>query len=109
MNIKHGNKNIELNRLQKEKCKVLVIGAMDGISHDNLHEFIIDNHDWETIFAEPIQKYFDELKQNFKNKANAHFENSALSDKDKPAYIYRVDYDAIKNQQVPKWSNGNNL
>ena len=106
MNIKHGNKNIELNRLQKEKCKVLVIGAMDGISHDNLHEFIIDNHDWETIFVEPIQKYFDELKQNYKNKANAHFENSALSDKDKPAYIYRVDYDAIKNQQVPKWSNG---
>lgn len=108
MNIKHvnGNKNRELNRLKKQACKVLVIGAMDGVSHDNIHEFIIDNHNWETVFVEPVEKYFDELKQNFEGKANAYFENSAISDKNEKACIYRVDYDAIAANQVPGWANG---
>jgi FkbM family methyltransferase len=106
MNIKYGNKNIELGRLQEENCQVLVIGAMDGVSHDNIHEYIIQNHNWKTIFVEPVKKYFDELKQNFENKTNAYFENSAVTDKNESTCIYRVDYDAIKNKEVPEWSNG---
>ena len=88
---------------QLENPYFLVIGAMDGISHDNLSPFI-RNMKLSGLFVEPVKYMFDKLKENYKNYDNISFENSAITDKNGNSTIYRVDFDDMS--KYPSWSDG---
>ena len=90
-----------VNRL--ESPFFLVIGAMDGISHDNLSPYIRDKK-MKGIFVEPVKFMFDKLVDNYKDFDGIFFENCAISDSNGKATIKRIDFNA-KNM-YPDWSDG---
>lgn len=60
----------------------IIIGAMDGISHDNIFDRLKDETDYKAYFIEPIPYYFDRLKENIKQLDNAIAYNLFISDND---------------------------
>ena len=58
----------------------VIIGAMDGISHDNIFEEIKDIEDAKIIFVEPIPYHFMQLCENVKEiKGEVYCECTAIS------------------------------
>ena len=53
------------------------IGAFDGKSHDIFYPLFIDQN-WDGLFIEPRQKYFNSLIKNYQN-THYKFENSAIA------------------------------
>jgi FkbM family methyltransferase len=60
----------------------VIIGAMDGISHDNIFDRLKDESDYQAYFIEPIPHYFNKLKENLKQLSNAKASNFFISDSD---------------------------
>jgi len=60
----------------------VIIGAMDGISHDNIFDRLKDETDYQAYFIEPIPYYFNKLKENVKQLSNAKASNFFISDSD---------------------------
>ena len=60
----------------------VIIGAMDGISHDNIFDRLKDETDYQAYFIEPIPHYFNKLKENVKQLSNATASNFFISDSD---------------------------
>ena len=60
----------------------VIIGAMDGVSHDNIFDRLKDDTDYKAYFIEPIPYYFDRLKENIKQLDNAVAYNLFISDND---------------------------
>jgi FkbM family methyltransferase len=60
----------------------VIIGAMDGISHDNIFDRLKDETDYQAYFIEPIPHYFNKLKENVKQLSNAKASNFFISDTD---------------------------
>ena len=60
----------------------VIIGAMDGISHDNIFDRLKDETDYQAYFIEPIPHYFNKLKENLKQLSNAKASNFFISDID---------------------------
>lgn len=60
----------------------VIIGAMDGISHDNIFDRLKSETDYQAYFIEPIPYYFDKLKQNIKQLSNARASNFFISNTD---------------------------
>jgi FkbM family methyltransferase len=90
-----------VNRLQSPSF--LVIGAMDGISHDNLSPYIRDKK-MKGVFVEPVKYMFNKLVDNYKDFDGIFFENCAISDNDGEAVIKRIDFD--RKDSYPDWSDG---
>jgi FkbM family methyltransferase len=104
--------NIE-QKIQENKQKIydslksiLVIGAMDGISHDRVFDFLANKTDYTAIFVEPVEYYFNELKKNAieKLKGDLHFENVAISDKNEVLEMAAVKPECISKYQ--QWYDG---
>jgi FkbM family methyltransferase len=81
----------------------LVIGAMDGISHDNLAPYIRKKR-MSGIFIEPVKYMFNKLKINYQEFEGIRFENCAITESDGFSMIKRIDFDNISN--YPSWSDG---
>jgi FkbM family methyltransferase len=60
----------------------VIIGAMDGISHDNIFDRLKDETDYQAYFIEPIPHYFNKLKENVNQLSNAKASNFFISDTD---------------------------
>jgi FkbM family methyltransferase len=60
----------------------VIIGAMDGISHDNIFDRLKDETDYQAYFIEPVPYYFEKLKDNIKKLTNAKACNFFISDND---------------------------
>jgi FkbM family methyltransferase len=60
----------------------VIIGAMDGISHDNIFDRLKDETDYQAYFIEPVPYYFNKLKENLKQLSNAKASNFFISDSD---------------------------
>jgi len=60
----------------------VIIGAMDGISHDNIFDRLKDETDYQAYFIEPIPYYFNKLKENIKQLSNARASNFFILDTD---------------------------
>ena len=60
----------------------VIIGAMDGVSHDNIFDRLKDETDYQAYFIEPVPHYFDRLKENVKQLSNANAYNFFISDND---------------------------
>lgn len=61
-----------------KECYFIQIGANDGISHDHLRRFVVDNG-WKGILVEPIDYIFEKLKNNYKNAEGLVFEKAAIA------------------------------
>lgn len=60
----------------------IIVGAMDGISHDNIFDRLKEETDYKAYFIEPIPYYFNKLKENVKQLDNAVAYNLFISDND---------------------------
>lgn len=81
----------------------VIIGAMDGVSHDNLAPLVREMK-LSGLFVEPVKHMFEKLKENYKEFSNILFENSAITDTNGKADIFRIDFD--KKHLYPNWSDG---
>lgn len=107
---------------QKNKdCFFVQIGANDGIRHDPLREFILNNN-WKGILVEPVRYIFEELRNNYDNKPGLIFENVAISDKNEWRDFYYFskesgndlkgdypEYGSFIYGQIKEWLSLNNM
>ena len=68
---------------------IIQIGANDGNRFDPLTKYLKE-YNTNTVFVEPIKKYFEILKNNYSNKNNFYFENSVISNINGLIDIYKV-------------------
>ena len=92
------NLNFILKKVfENHKINCLVqIGANDGQRFDELNKFI-KKHKIKSILVEPIIEYFEDLKKNYKNFENVHFENSAITADNKEREIFLVNKKNLQN------------
>jgi len=79
--------------------KVIQIGAMDGISFDYTRSFL-DIYNWEALLVEPIPEIFKELKENFKDRKNYTFEQSAITENDGEVDMLTVPFATIEKENL---------
>jgi FkbM family methyltransferase len=77
----------------------VIIGAMDGISHDNIFDRLKDETDYQAYFIEPIPHYFNKLKENVKQLSNAKASNFFISDT-----VDSVEMAYVKPEWISKYS-----
>ena len=78
---------------------LIQIGANDGKRFDEISNFIKNNNKLKAVLVEPVKKYFEKLKENYKNCNNIKFENSAISKNNEINFLYCVKERFIKNYQ----------
>jgi FkbM family methyltransferase len=93
------------NRIKDGKVHFLQIGAMDGVKHDDLYAYVM-SYDWTGVLIEPLPDMFEKLVENYSLKDGLKFENSAITNEDGPATIYRVPTELIGTEGVPDWMEG---
>jgi len=76
-----------------EKLFTLNIGAMDGITFDEMSGYI-KMYNFKGLYVEPIPVYYDLLKENYSDGGNL-FENSAISDYDGEITMLTIDKSVI--------------
>lgn len=84
---------------------VVIVGAMDGISFDNIGDYIHDPN-WSVAFVEPVQHYMDQLKQNFGEKSNFTFINKGISDKTEVKTFVKIKNESIDSGEVVRGIGG---
>ena len=86
------NLDLILNKIfNSQKINSLIqIGANNGDRFDDLNKYI-KKHKVFCVLVEPINIYFEELKENYKNLENIYFEKSAISINNNDNNIYTVD------------------
>lgn len=95
----------QYNRIKDGKVNFLQIGAMDGVKHDDLYAYVM-SYDWTGVLVEPLPDMFEKLIDNYSLKDGLKFENSAITNEDGPATIYRVPTELIGTEGVPDWMEG---
>lgn len=90
------------NDIKEGKLKFLQIGAMDGVSHDELNSYI-QCFDWEGVLVEPLPDMFDKLISNYDQKYGLKFECVAITESDGEAEINRV---PPGTENAPEWADG---
>jgi FkbM family methyltransferase len=85
---------------------VLVVGAMDGTTHDSLYPYLAKNNKWRGVLVEPVPYYFEKLQETLLGYSRYQLENSAIGSESGKANITVVNTDAIKAGKVPDWCDG---
>lgn len=93
----------QYNRIKNGKIHFLQIGAMDGVKHDDLYEYVMSN-DWTGVLVEPLPDMFEKLVKNYELKDGLEFENSAISDSFGVVDIWRIPPEKLS--EVPEWADG---
>jgi FkbM family methyltransferase len=81
---------------------LVVIGAMDGVTFDELHDYI-SLYGWSGLFVEPVPEQFRRLKENHAHLGHspAHkYENSAVAAHDGTTRMLTIDQGAIDAGKV---------
>ncbi len=94
------------NKLDSEDIFFAVIGAMDGVNHDNTFKYAFKNKHWKGLLIEPMKYYFEKLKENYEHRENLIFENVAISDSEGYEYMFRIPSELVESGEVPSWSDG---
>lgn len=92
--------------MSKQEQQFVIVGAMDGVSHDKLFPHAFKNKHWNGLLIEPVKDYFGQLKENYEHRENLIFENVAITDTPGEKEIYTVNRSAISAGEVPFWCNG---
>lgn len=83
----------------------VVVGAMDGMTHDELGPHILANPNWTGVMVEPVADQYSKLVNNFANHTGVRFENSAIEKVAGSAMITRIP-DQYVGAELPEWTNG---
>jgi len=78
------------------------IGANDGVIYDPINKFVTQ-HQWRGVLVEPVDHYFEQLKNNYANCPKLSFEQAAISNKNEVRDFYRVRENL---DFLPDWCNG---
>ncbi len=78
---------------------LIQIGANDGKRFDEISKFIKNNNELKAVLVEPVKKYFEQLKENYKDHKNIEFENSAISKDNEINFLYCVKDKFLENYQ----------
>ena len=78
---------------------VVQIGAMDGINFDDTRGFL-DMYKWSALLVEPIPDIFEKLKNNFRDRDNYVFENSAICSENGLVEMLTIPYEDIEKQDL---------
>lgn len=92
------------NRIRQGKVHFLQIGAMDGVKHDDLYNYVMCN-DWTGVLVEPLPDMFDKLVENYSSKTGLEFECSAITTAAGPIIMHRVPTELI-GYDAPDWMEG---
>jgi len=83
-------KNLIENYIKRHGISYLIqIGANDGKRFDEINYFI-KKYKIKSLLVEPIENYFQKLKDNYKNLDFIEFENSAISVDNELSYLFKV-------------------
>ena len=94
------------DKLESEDIFFIIVGAMDGVNHDNTFKYAFKNKHWKGLLIEPMKDYFEKLKENYEHRENLIFENVAISDSEGYEYMFRIPSKLIESGEVPSWSDG---
>ena len=94
------------DKLESEDIFFTIVGAMDGVNHDNTFKYAFKNKHWKGLLIEPMKDYFEKLKENYEHRENLIFENVAISDSEGYEYMLRIPSKLIESGEVPSWSDG---
>ena len=94
---------LEKNYPPGSSFSVILVGANDGISHDNLFSFL-QKRNCTGIAFEPDSFSFGKLVENFKIFPGIKLVNKAIHDKLKEMVLYKVD--PAKLDKLPEWASG---
>jgi FkbM family methyltransferase len=92
------------DKLESDDIFFTVVGAMDGVNHDNTFKYAVKNKHWKGLLIEPIKDYFEKLKENYEYRENLIFENVAISDSEGYEYMFRIPSELVEFGEVPPWS-----
>jgi len=81
-----------------EKLFTINIGAMDGITFDEMSGYI-KMYNFKGLYVEPIPVYYELLKKNYSDEGNL-FENSAISEYDGEITMLTIDKTVIDEGKV---------
>jgi FkbM family methyltransferase len=94
------------DKLDSEDIFFTIVGAMDGVNHDNTFKYASKNKHWKGLLVEPMKDYFQKLKENYEYRENLIFENVAISDSEGYEYMFRIPSELVESGEVPSWSDG---
>jgi FkbM family methyltransferase len=94
------------DKLDSEDIFFTIVGAMDGVNHDNTFKYAFKNKHWKGLLIEPMKDYFEKLKENYEYRENLIFENVAISDSEGYEYMFRIPSELVESGEVPSWSDG---
>jgi FkbM family methyltransferase len=94
------------DKLDSEDIFFTIVGAMDGVNHDNTFKYAFKNKHWKGLLIEPMKDYFEKLKENYEHRENLIFENVAISDSEGYEYMFRIPSELVESGEVPPWSDG---
>ena len=114
---KNNKSLLKLLRISKNNLgKVIIIGACDGLSFDDLLPELLNEaqikhpNKFQILFVEPVPYYFEKLKKNidsfFPNLSNTIFLNKAIHKTKTEEIIYSVNPTEIVKHNLPDWLNG---
>ena len=84
------------------QASFVVIGAMDGISFDEFHSHVRNNH-WSGLLVEPIPEQFRRLVSNYTAigcSPNNRYENSAIAEHDGSIRMLTIRQEAVDSGKV---------
>jgi FkbM family methyltransferase len=94
-----------LERNFPENCRFsfIQVGANDGVSFDNLHEFVISRKS-SGLVIEPVMDYYRELVNNYKHFPDIIKVNKAIHSSEKSKKIYKIK--ELMKTKYPDWVKG---
>lgn len=95
-----------LSNLEGKNIFFVIVGAMDGVSHDELYPHAFKNKNWSGLLIEPIPLYFEQLKANYEYRNNLIFKNVAITQTQETKDIYTIPNSFVEDGTVPFWCNG---
>lgn len=102
--ILHMNFNFAMARHMMEidghKITFIQVGAFDGKTNDPLYPYIQRYH-WRGVLLEPEPQAFSQLQQTYHDEPQLTLMNCALTDRDGPANLYRIQPGV---DGMPDWS-----
>ena len=104
--LKVGKYDQFFDKLESDDIFFTVVGAMDGVNHDNTFKYAFKNKHWKGLLIEPMKDYFEKLKENYEYRENLIFENVAISDSEGYEYMFRIPSELVESGEVPPWSDG---
>ncbi len=72
------------------------IGAMDGVTYDPIHAFVI-RLNWRGLLFEPVPDIYDRLKQTYQNNDRLTLSNIAITDYEGEIEITRMDPQVVED------------